>query len=121
MITLERRDNVQPIRNLSQNALMWCLLQELADGLPWVVNGQEVMMFKEEWKTVLTAGLTKEIRLAEGINGGLVMLGRSTSNMTVKEMSDLIEFIHYFAASKNFKFSAPEYYAGYEQFSKVKS
>jgi hypothetical protein len=108
----------EPVRNLSQNALMWVLLQELADGLLWQVDGVKVRMSKEEWKVVLTAGLTKEVRLAAGINGGIVMLGRSTSKMTTREMSELIEFIHYFAASKGFKFSAPEYYAGYEQFAR---
>ena len=62
---------VEPIRNLSQNALMWCLLEELAAGLTWEVNGCETKISKEDWKCILTSALWKETRLAAGINAAL--------------------------------------------------
>ena len=38
-----------------------------------------------------------------------VVLGQSTSQMTIREMSDLIELMNAFGAEKQVRFSAPEY------------
>ena len=38
--------------------------------------------------------------MAEGLSGGVVMLGVSTRKMTVKEMSDVIEFLMAFGAER---------------------
>jgi hypothetical protein len=54
-----------------------------------------VKMTEEEWKDVLTAAFkNEEIRLAMGLNGGVVMLGKRTSTFRVKEFSDWLEFLH---------------------------
>ena len=85
-------------RSLDQNALMWELLTALSKQLPWPINGKTETLEPEEWKDILSAGLNQENRIAMGIRGGFVMLGRRTSKMTVKQMTELIELIYSFAA-----------------------
>jgi NinB protein len=91
----------EPTRNLEQNALMWVLLQAFSDQLPWPVNGQMVKIGAEEWKDLLSAAFRQEtVRVAMGLNGGMVMLGRRTSKMGKREMAEFIEFIQATAAER---------------------
>lgn len=46
---------------------------------------------------MLTAGLKRQ-QVVPGIDGGFVVLGTSTRNMTKSEMGDLIELIYAFGA-----------------------
>lgn len=58
-------------------------------------------MSDEEWKDVLTAAFRNEtVRLAMGLNGGVVMLGKKTSNFSVKEFSEWLEFLHAVAVER---------------------
>lgn len=91
-------------RSKEQNALMWALLTDLAEQVQWPVDGRLVHMSPEEWKDVMTAGLTKHQRVAAGIDGGFVLLGRSTRRMTVKQMGELIELIYAFGAERGVRF-----------------
>jgi uncharacterized protein YjeT (DUF2065 family) len=90
----------QRTRSLEQNRTLWKLLTEISRAIPWQVNGASVMLAPEDWKDIITASLYQENRIARGINGGFVMLGRSTSKMTVKQMTELIEFVLAFAAEQ---------------------
>ena len=97
-------------RSLEQNAKMWAMLQDLADQVPWPVDGVEQKLTKEEWKAITTAGLRKTQRVAHGIEGGFVLLGESTSKMTVGEMRELVDFIDYFGSTRQppVRWSGPE-------------
>jgi len=91
----------EPTRTLDQNAAQWPILEAFADQLLWPVNGEKVKMSKEEWKDVLSAAFKRETaRLAMGIDGGVVMLGKRTSKFTKKEFSEWMEFLHSVAAAK---------------------
>jgi len=90
----------EPTRSLEQNSLLWPLLTCFSKQLQWPVNGELSWLSPEEWKTVLTGGLSKELRMAKGLDGGVVMLGFSTRVMPKKEFSELIEFIQYVAAER---------------------
>lgn len=94
-------------RSREQNRLMWALLSDLAEQKQWPVDGRLVHMEPEEWKDVMTAGLAKHQRVAAGIEGGFVMLGRRTSRMSVAEMGELIELIYAFGAEHGVKFREP--------------
>jgi hypothetical protein len=89
----------EPKRSLVQNALMWCLLNELADQVDW--HGQKLTA--ENWKDVCTAALKKQ-QVVPGIEGGFVVLGTSTRRMTKVEMSELIDFIYYFGSQHGVEF-----------------
>lgn len=88
-------------RSLDQNAAQWPILEAFSRQLLWPVNGQMVQMSPEEWKDVLTAAFKNETsRLAMGLNGGVVMLGMRTREMTKKQFSEWLEFLHHVAADR---------------------
>ena len=86
-------------RSQAQNRLMWPLLTAFSKQMQWPVNGQMVHMTPDDWKDVLTAAFRGEsIRLAMGLDGGVVMLGQRTSKFTKPEFSEWIEFLYSTAA-----------------------
>ena len=87
-------------RSLEQNAMLWRLLTITSQSVPWTVNGVETMLTPEDWKDIFTASLHQENRIARGIRGGFVMLGRSTSKMSIAHMTELIEFVYQFLAEQ---------------------
>lgn len=94
---------VRPVksrRSLAQNAKMWAILGDISKQVEWPVNGVMSKLDAEDWKAIFTATVRQEVRMAAGINGGVVMLGRSTRKMSVQEMTDVIEFMHAFCAER---------------------
>jgi hypothetical protein len=86
-------------RTLDQNAAQWPILDCFAKQKQWPVNGVLRWITAEEYKDILTAAFYQEnVRLAAGIDGGVVMLGRRTSKFKKKEFSDWLEFLHATAA-----------------------
>lgn len=100
----------EPTRSLDQNAAMWPILQAFADQLQWPVNGAMVWMTPGEWKDVLSAAFKREtVRVAMGLDGGMVMLGSRTSKFGVRQMSDFIEFLNATAAARDVDLHYREY------------
>lgn len=97
-----------PKRTLEQNRLMWAMLGDLSAQVRWPVDGELCVLTDEEWKTILTAGLRRDTRMAKGIDGGTVLLGLKTSRMTKAEMSDLIELMHAFGARHDVEWTDDE-------------
>jgi class 3 adenylate cyclase len=92
----------EPTRSLDANAAMWVVLQAFADQLQWPVNGAMVWMTADEWKDVLSAAYKREsVKVAMGMDGGMVMLGSRTSKFSVREMSEFIDFLHATAAARD--------------------
>ena len=86
-------------RNLDQNAAQWPILDAFAKQLKWPVNGQMVTMTADEWKDVLSAAFKREtVRVAMGLDGGMVMLGLRTSKMGKREFSEWLDFLNATAA-----------------------
>jgi hypothetical protein len=91
----------EPTRTLEQNAAQWPYLDAFSKQLQWPVNGAMCWMAPEEWKDVLTAAFQNEtVRLAMGLNGGVVMLGGRTSKMGKSKFSEWIEFLKATAAQR---------------------
>lgn len=91
----------EPRRNHDQNALMWVLLDAFAQQLQWPVNGAMARLTAEEWKDVLSAAFKREaVRVAMGLDGGMVMLGQRTSKMGKREFAEFIEFIQSVAVDR---------------------
>jgi hypothetical protein len=91
-----------PKRTLPQNAKMWIMLTEVAEQLPW--HGMKLTA--DDWKLIFLDGLKSELRLVPNMAGnGFVNLGRSSSDLSVPEMADLIELIGAFGASNGVKFN----------------
>ena len=86
----------EPTRNLEQNALLWAMLHEISEQVVW--HGRK--LDPESWKHVFTSSL-KRMDVVPNLEGtGFVALGLSTSKMTKREFSDLIELINAFAAMR---------------------
>lgn len=86
-------------RSLEQNAKMWACLTDISKQVDWY--GQKLS--PDDWKHVLSASLRKQ-RAVPGIDGGFVVVGLSTSQMTIAEMSEMIELAHAFGAEKGVVF-----------------
>lgn len=83
---------VQPkTRSLEQNAALWAALTDVSDHVEWY----EKRLSPEEWKHVFSSALKRQ-DVVPGIDGGFVVIGQSTSRMTRREMSDMLDLIHAF-------------------------
>lgn len=102
---------VRPVksrRTLDQNAKLWAMLGDISRQVEWPVNGIMQKLDSEDWKALMTAAARQEIRMAQGINGGVVMLGESTKRMTVAELGDVIECMYVFGDEKGVIWSEPK-------------
>lgn len=96
----------QAKRSDEQNSKLWAMLTEVATQCPW----HGVKLAADDWKFVFVDALKRELRVVPNIDGtGFVNLGRSSSDLSKSEMSDLIELIHAFGAEHgvHFKDDAP--------------
>ena len=85
----------QTKRSIPQNDKMWAMLTEIARQLVW--HGQRLS--PDDWKLVFLDALKREKRLTPNLYGnGFVNLGRSSSDLTKEEMSELMELIAAFGA-----------------------
>jgi hypothetical protein len=84
-----------PSRSLEQNALMWVTLAEISDKVMW--HGRRLM--PEEWKDVFTASLKRQ-KVVPGLDGGFVVIGARTSDMSKAEISDVIELAKAFLVER---------------------
>lgn len=83
-------------RSSEQNGKLWAMLTEVAAQVPW--HGMNLT--PDAWKFIFLDALKRELRVVPNIDGtGFVNLGRSSSDLSKSEMSDLIELIHAFGAS----------------------
>jgi len=86
-------DSSAELRSIEQNRLMWALLTDIARQLKWPVNGYKDYLTSDDWKDILTAGMTKHQRVAQGIEGGWVLLGQRTHKMKKPEMAEFLDYI----------------------------
>ena len=97
-LELDHKVRISPadLRNLDQNAKMWAMLTDISKQVNWY--GQ--YLHPEEWKDVLTAALKKQ-KVVPGIEGGFVAIGARTSQMSKREMMDLITLAYAFGNEHN--------------------
>jgi hypothetical protein len=90
-------------RSLAQNRLMWSCLRDLSQQVEW--DGGR---FDEEgWKDLITATIHGQRVVRDLECTGLVSLsrGRSTSDMTIAEMVEVIEYAHAFGDLRGVRWS----------------
>ena len=94
----------EPTRNADQNARMWAMLGDISRQVDWYGK----RLSAEDWKHVFSSGLRK-LEVVPNLDGtGFVALGLSTSRMSKREMSDLMELIAAFGAERGVEWSEPE-------------
>lgn len=87
-------------RTIAQNSIMWSCLEDIAKQVQFVVDGRLQYVSKEDVKDILSASLSRQNRMALGIDGGVVLLGQHTSQMTIPEMCDMVTLCHAFGDTK---------------------
>lgn len=92
-----------PTRTLLQNARMWAMLTDISRQVDWY--GQKLTT--EEWKDVFSAALNQQ-KVIPGVNGGFVVCATRTSQMTKREMGDMMELMGAFGAEHDVEWSEPE-------------
>lgn len=89
----------EPTRSLEQSAKMWATLGDIAKQVVW--HGRK--LDAESWKHLFTSSLQK-MDVVPNLEGtGFVALGLSTSKMSKRQMSDLIELAQAFGAQNGVK------------------
>jgi hypothetical protein len=86
-------------RTSEQNRMMWAALTDVSKQVIW--HGAKLT--PEEWKHVFSAALWNQ-RTVPGIDGGFVVLGQSTSRMSVAQMTEMIDLVHAFGAQRGVEF-----------------
>jgi hypothetical protein len=90
----------EPTRSLEQNSRLWPSLTEISEQVEWY--GKKLT--PEDWKHVFTSSL-KKMDVVPNLEGtGFVALGLSTSRMTKRELSDLLELVYSFGAERGVTF-----------------
>jgi hypothetical protein len=92
-------------RTDDQNSKFWAMLSEVAAQVPW----HGIKLSTDDWRFIFLDALKRELRTVPNIDGnGFVNLGRSSSDLSKSEMSDLIELIHLFGANHGVVFKDSE-------------
>lgn len=94
----------EPTRSSEANALLWAMLTDISQQVDWYGK----RLTPEDWKHVFSASLRK-LQVVPNLDGtGFVALGLSTSRMSKREFSDLIELISAFGAERGVQWSDEE-------------
>jgi hypothetical protein len=98
-----------PARSLDQNSRFWAMLTDVA------VQGRvkDRRFNTEDWKTMFMTAYAEErgleIRHLPALNrAGMIPCGRSSSDLSVAEMSELMEWIAAWGAENGIKFHDQE-------------
>lgn len=86
-----------PKRTLPQNDKMWAMLTEFAEQAEWAGKKRTTT----EWKDLFTGAVKVAgggVEAVPGLEGGIMLLGLHTSDMSVAEMADLITYMESKAA-----------------------
>lgn len=91
-------------RTVPQNDRMYAMLTDVAQQLPW----HGIKLRPDDWKLLFLDALKRELRVVPNIDGtGFVNLGRSSSDLSKQEMSDLMEIVSAFGANHGVVFNDP--------------
>ena len=88
-------------RTIPQNAMFWSMVTDVATQLKW----HGLRLSAEDWRLIFLDALKRETRIVPNLDGnGFVNLGRSSSDLSKQEMTDLIELIRAFGANHGVTF-----------------
>ncbi|GGE36120.1 NinB protein [Agaricicola taiwanensis] len=88
-------------RSLPQNDRMWAMLTDIASQMTY----HGIKLAPDDWKLLFLDALKREVRMVPNLEGnGFVSLGRSSSDLSKQEMSDLIEVIFAWGANNGVVF-----------------
>jgi hypothetical protein len=91
-------------RTLPQNDRLWAFLSEIAAQKTW----HGVRLSAADYKLLFLDALKRELRIVPNLAGnGFVNLGRSSSDLSKEEMSDLLELVTAWGVEQGIPFNDP--------------
>lgn len=94
-----------PKRTLPQNARMWAMLTDVAEQAERF--GRKYTT--DEWKAIFLSALGQEMKFVPSLDGKtFIPIGHSSSNLSVQEMTDMIELMFSFGAQHGVIFHEPD-------------
>ena len=91
-------------RTVPQSDRMWAMLTDVANQTPY----HGLKLTPDDWKLIFLDALKREVRIVPNLDGtGFVNLGRSSSDLSKEEMSDLMELIAAWGAEHQVVFHEP--------------
>lgn len=91
-------------RNAEQNAKLQAMLHDVARTVTW--HGQKLS--QDDWRHMFVASYRKGQKAVPGIDGGFVVLGASSRDLSIGECADLIEMVYAFGAERGVRWSEHE-------------
>lgn len=90
-------------RSLAQNRMMWSCLTDISEQVEWCGK----RLTPEGWKDFITGHIEGQDLIPNMHGTGFISInrGRSTSKMTIKEMTAVIELCHAFGAERDVRWS----------------
>ena len=97
-----------PTRSLDQNAALHAALSDIAEQVTW----HGVKFDTEDWKRLCVSAYLREkgeeVRMVPALKGkGFEVIYAKTSRMTVRQISELLEWVHCFGAENGVQFKEP--------------
>ena len=80
-------------RSLDQNRCMWAILRDISRAEPM---GRKHT--SEDWKSIFMRALKYEIRFVQGLDDAMFPVGMRSSQLTIKQMVELIDYMTWFCA-----------------------
>lgn len=92
------------------------MLGDISAQVQWPVNGEPSYMDREDWRFVFAAAHRQEKRIAQGLNGGYVVLGLRLRDIfkgmsdeeSERDASDLITLVRAFGDQNEVRWSDPK-------------
>jgi hypothetical protein len=91
-------------RSIPQNSRLWAMLTDVARQAEWAGKRRTT----EEWKDLFTGAVKAAaggLEAVPGLEGGFMILGLRTSEMSVGEMKELQDYIEAWGAQHGVEFS----------------
>ena len=92
-------------RTLDQSAKMWAMLSDISRAKP---DGRTHT--PDVWKALMMSACGYEVQFLMGLDGNPFPHGFKSSNLTKKEMADLITFIQAYGDEHGIRWSEPHPY-----------
>lgn len=94
----------EPKRSIPQNDALWAALGDIAKQK----THHGMKLADADWKLLFMDALNGDLKMVPNLDGsGYVPLGRSSSALSVREMSDLLEIVHAWGAQNGVTFREP--------------
>jgi hypothetical protein len=96
-------------RTLPQNDKMWAMLTDIARQKTWPLEGGTKRSTKV-WKDLFSAATLAAdggLEVVPGLEGGIMLVGLRTSEMTVDQMASMISYMDAWGAQNGVTFTDP--------------